>query len=167
MKTQLFWNKQELFLVAAVALGDSSEPIQVFSFFSYSNSVRMSDSVSLQTLMSAQLASITVTFLREESATTHMARFFVTVAMVTVEKMVAIAKVWQKDLKVPNVSLSNLNWRLGTWSLHQFTLCMLPVFPQSLLFLKTKTKLFFFIIAPGGLWWNLRSKSMKWCVFAC
>ena len=53
----------------------------------------MFDSVSLQILMSAQLASITVTFLREEFVTIHMDRFFVTVAMVTVAKMVAIAKV--------------------------------------------------------------------------
>ena len=74
-------------------LGDSSEPNQAFLFFSYSDSARMFDSVSLQTLMSAQLASITVTFLREEFVTTHMDRSFVTVATVTVEKMVAIAKV--------------------------------------------------------------------------
>ena len=39
------------------------------------------------------MAHITATFLREEFATTHTARSFVTVAMVTVEKMAAIAKV--------------------------------------------------------------------------
>ena len=43
--------------------------------------------------MSAQLANMTATFLREECVTTHMDRFFAIVAMVTVEKMAAIAKV--------------------------------------------------------------------------
>ena len=43
--------------------------------------------------MSAQAANITVTFLREEFATTNTARSFVIVAMVTAETMAAIAKV--------------------------------------------------------------------------
>ena len=43
--------------------------------------------------MSAQEDNITVTLQREEFVTTHTDHFFVTVAMVTVEKMAVIAKV--------------------------------------------------------------------------
>ena len=49
-----------------------------------------------QILMSVPLDNITVTFRRERYATTHMDPFCVTVVMVTVEKMVNIAKVMNR-----------------------------------------------------------------------